>query len=444
MNSLYMYFTDVIYRGPTIASMLMCVSASLIGAIVYLRKQSLLGEALSHATYPGLILGVGAFALLATISNDVLLSTFILGGAFLSSLFGLWLIQKLISKFKISSDAALCFILSAFFGIGLTLASQMQFTHSSLYRKAQTYLYGQAATMTDIHIMLYGILTAIVIIVIGIFYKELQTITFDKAYGQTIGMPTQTVDALFYLLTTAAIVIGIRSVGIVMVSAMLIAPAVAARQYTRSLFSFLVLSAIFGMLSGFLGNYLSSEISQYVNAEQSKLRFALPTGPMIVLVATFFALGSILFSVEKGVLARLYRMLHFQNRCMKENILKSLWRLGPGAVMSFGDITKKHSNSRFLVRVGVHQLIAAGLIKKVSKNSYKLTEKGEKKSAQIIRLHRLWEVYLVNYLGMGAERVHHSAEEMEHILTPELEKELTALLQDPQVDPHQQAIPGNI
>jgi manganese/zinc/iron transport system permease protein len=73
--------------------------------------------------------------------------------------------------------------------------------------------------------------------------------------------------------------------------------------------------------------------------------------------------------------------------------------------------------------------------------SLQLTESGEREGARIVRLHRLWELYLVDVLGMGVERVHRSAEEIEHILTPELEERLSRILNDPSEDPHHQPIP---
>ncbi len=136
----------------------MCLGASLVGVIVFLRKQSLLGEALSHAAYPGVIIGVILAGLLSFDDRqEFFLTILIMLGAALTALLGLWCINFLESNFKIRSDSALCFILSAFFGIGLTLASQVQFSFSYLYRQGSVYLYGQAATMTDVHIFVYGL-----------------------------------------------------------------------------------------------------------------------------------------------------------------------------------------------------------------------------------------------------------------------------------------------
>lgn len=177
------YFYDAVLRAPTIGCMLMCLAAALIGVIAYLRKQSLLGEALSHAAYPGVIIGVicaGIFSL--TAGEGAMPAIFILIGAFFTALLGIWTIHFLERMFRISSDSALCFVLSAFFGIGLTLASRVQFTFTTLYKQSLTYFYGQAATMTDVHIVIYGSLALAMILLVSFLYKELQVITFDRGY----------------------------------------------------------------------------------------------------------------------------------------------------------------------------------------------------------------------------------------------------------------------
>jgi len=440
LNSPYLYFTDAVLRAPTIGCMLMCLASALVGVIVFLRKQSLLGESLSHAAYPGVIGGVIVAGLLNLHDeNDSLISLLILGGAFVSALIGLIVIFYMQRKLKVSSDSALCFVLSAFFGIGLTLASEVQFSYSSLYRQVQAYLYGQAATMMDIHIAIYGGLSALIIFVIVLFYKEIQSIAFDRQYATSIGIRTHAIDCLIFLLIVLAVIIGIRSVGVVLMSAMLIAPAVAARQYTNKLHLMFLLSALFGTISGFLGNYLSGEITQLWSSDPQHGRLNIPTGPIIVIIASAICLLSLLFAPERGLLIRFIRIIHFRYRCIYENILKSIWRQ-PKRDITFEEIAKYHTASAWYIRFILYRLIKYGWLKR-TEIGYQLTVDGSIWAARIVRLHRLWEVYLVDYLGVGAERVHRSAEEMEHIITPELEKQLTLLLKDPKHDPHDQPIP---
>jgi manganese/zinc/iron transport system permease protein len=434
------YFTDAVLRAPTIGCILMCFAASLVGVIVVLRKQSLIGEALSHASYPGVILGV-IFAAFIGIedSAETAVALFIIAGAFLSALLGLYLIYGLERKLKVKSDSALCFILSAFFGIGLTLASEVQFSHTSFYRQVQVYLYGQAATMTNIHIYIYGLLALAVLTIILLFYKEIQAIIFDRNYAKSLGINTKPIDALIFILIVLAVVIGIRSVGVVLMSAMLIAPAVAARQYTNQLSLLFVLSALFGMTSGYLGNYFSVEGTYQLSILYPRARLALPTGPMIVIVASTICILSLLFAPERGFVWRSLRIYYFRHRSLSENLLKTLWHADHS--LNFAEITRFQSANKLYLNLIVLDLIRNGWVKKKSDKTLSLTPEGQAWAAKIVRLHRLWEVYLVDYLGVGAEKVHRSAEEMEHLITPELEEELILLLKNPTQDPHHQPIP---
>ncbi len=418
----------------------MCLSASLVGVIVFLKKQSLLGESLSHAAYPGVIFGIILAGLLQLANDELNIALLIMFGAFISANLGLFTIHYLEKKLKVPSDAALCFVLSAFFGIGLSFVGQVQHSYSLLYAQAQVYLYGQAATMTDTHIAIYGTLSLVMIGFIALFYKEIKTISFDRQYAASLGINTKFVDTCIVLLIVLAVIIGIRSVGVVLMSAMFIAPAVAARQYTNRLSRVFVLSGFFGLLSGFLGNYFSVELPEATVGYLFTNPFILPTGPMIVIVASLFCVISLLIAPERGLLLRLARVAHFRYRCIYENLLKAIWRLGSDRDVSFEEIAKYHQISTWYLTIILRRLIHYGWLER-SSIGYRLTSDGAALAARIVRLHRLWEVYLASYLGVGAERVHRSAEEMEHIITPDLEKQLISLLNDPKYDPHRQPIP---
>lgn len=439
----FSYFTDPVLRAPTLASMLMCLAAGLVGAIVLLRKQALLGEALSHASYPGVILGViGAGIFLSSDAEGGGVAIFILFGAFLSALFGLWVIHFMEKKLKVRTDSALCFVLSSFFGIGLTLASEVQFSYTSLYKQVQVYLYGQAATMTDIHVLVYGILAAVIIAMVIIIHKELKVITFDRDFAKSIGMHVRVIDTIFFIIVVLAVVVGIRSVGVVLMSAMLIAPPAAARQYTNKLSTMLILAGAFGMISGFLGNYFSVELTLYWASKTPSIRLAFPTGPMIVVAASTLFLIALLFAPERGILLRYIRITYFRYRCVCENVLKTLWRAGSNTQVSFSQIAKYQQASNVYLKFILWRLVYNGWVTKTEPDLYGLSNEGQQWASKIVRLHRLWEVYLADYIGIGVERVHRNAEEMEHIITPQLEKELVLLLKNPTQDPHHQPIPA--
>ena len=429
------YFTDPVLQAPTIGSMLMCFASALVGVIVFLRKRSLLGEALSHAAYPGVVLSVLFMAVFFPQSLDFV-PLAILIGAFVASLLGLWVIEKMERRFRVKTDAALCFVLSVFFGFGILIASRIQFTHALWFKTVQVFLYGQAATMIDIHVFIYALLALFLSLVLFFLYRQIGMVIFDREFANTVGVAIRSVDTLLFILLVLAIVIGIRSVGVVLMAGMLIAPAVAARQFTHRLWMVFLLAATIGALSGFLGNYLSVEIPEWGNRNGWDWKFSLPTGPMILLSASTICLFSLLFSPKNGLIRRLLRVLHFREQSRGENLLKYLWRNDKA---SFTEIKRWQLLTMIQMKFLLWRLKRRGWIEQTDK-VLRLTKDGQSKAMQIVRLHRLWEAYLV-FLGQGVEKVHRNAEEMEHIITPELEKELYELLGDPKQDPHAQPIP---
>ena len=422
------YFTDPIFRAPLFSSVFMGLAASLIGVLTFLRKRSLLAESLSHASYPGAVLGVFLFALFFPSMEPP--STIILFGAFLTALSGLFAINWIHKRRRAKSDAALCLILSGFFGVGLTFASLLQWTHPVQYKKIQLFLFGQTATLTDIHAFFYGVLAFIVLLFLGIFFHSIQAVYLDRQYAKSLGLRVSLLENWITLFLVFSVVAGTRCVGVVLMSGMLIAPPLAARQWTDRFSLMLLLSALFGMASAFLGNVLSYEWGVLFGE-----RFSSPTGPSIVLCASFFAFFSLFFAPKRGIVSRLIRIFRFRLRCQEENLLKWAWK--KKGAFSRDDCLQYHSRYLLFFLTGKGALKHSG-------SGFFLTPKGMKKATRIVRLHRLWEVYLVEHLGLGADKVHPNAEEMEHILTPEIEERLTHLLQNPKRDPHNNPIPQRI
>jgi manganese/zinc/iron transport system permease protein len=416
--------SDPVLRAPLLGSMLMCLSSALVGVFVLLRRRSLIGETLSHAAYPGVVVSVLVASALFANEKGVAIGALI--GAFVAITLAQLFLSRVTAKLRLKEDAALTLTLTGFFGIGVLVASQVQSTHATLFRTVQNFLFGQAATMRDGHIALYGALTLVVIGAMTLFFRPFALLYFDRGYARSVGVRAPLFDSLFSLLLTLAIVIGIRSVGVVLMSAMLIAPAVAARTFTRGLRSLLILSAAFGVACGLGGNLLSLYLPQWVGQPQ----LVLATGPMIVLVGAFLALMSLLLSPRKGLVARKVKVASFRQRCLEENVLKALPQTRRALRARLGA-------TRLRLLLALYRLRRKGWLRH---DLLVLTPSGEKAARRLVRLHRLWEVYLV-HMGQDAKVVHHSAEEMEHILTPEVEAKLVTLLDDPTHDPHLQPIP---
>ena len=406
------FFTDPILRPSTVGSMLMCFASALVGVVVFLRKRSLIGETLSHASFPGVVLGVFVSALLVPFS-DKLVALSILCGAFLFAFLGLKALNFLENRLQVKADSALCFVLASFFGFGILIASRLQQSYPLWYKQALIFLYGQAATMTNMHVMIYACFSLAILGFILYFYRYLEAVNFDPSFSETLGIRSKRLDDMMFFLIVLAIVVGIRSVGVVLMAGMLIGPAVAARPLTHQLSYHFALAGTLGILSGFLGNYLSVIIPQGA--------YSLPTGPMILLVSSVFCFLSLLLAPRSGLVTRFLRMRRFSFQCAVENALKSLWK---------GEKTSFPLLIRFQLK-----------IRKWTDSQGHLTPLGKAAAEKIIRLHRLWEVYLVDYMGQKVEKVHRTAEELEHLMSPDLERELTELLHNPRVDPQHQPIP---
>ena len=263
------------------AALLGAVSGSL-GAYAVLRRQSLLGDAISHAALPGI-----AIAFLLTGSKTPLILVL---GAAIAGWLGTLLILSVVRLTRIKYDSALGIVLSTFFGFGLVLHTLIQRTGNANQAGLDTFLFGQAATILKSDVLTIGILGGIAIVIMLVFWKELKLLVFDEGFAASLGFPIRALDILLTSLLVIAIVLGLQAVGAVLMSAMLVAPAVAARQWTDKLSVMMLLAACFGALAGVSGTIISSSASR------------IPTGPTIVLCATGVVGFSIAFAPNRGLL----------------------------------------------------------------------------------------------------------------------------------------------
>jgi manganese/zinc/iron transport system permease protein len=437
------YFTDPVLSAPLIGCMLMCLVASLVGVFVHLRRQSLVGEALAHACYPGVLLAllIEQLFLQSESSGERLL--IVLLGAFVSCFLGMYLINLLQRRFSVPADSALCFVLASFFGVGLTILSATQTHFPTLYRHMQSYLFGQAATMTETYVLVYGVLSVLVLMVIICFYRPIKMVLFDAQFAEIVGVNRKKIEALLQCMVVLAIVIGVRSVGVVLISAMLIFPAASAKAWTSSLATFLPLAGVIGLFCGFFGVFMAHEMSLFFRSSQGAF-ISFPTGPMIVMVACGLFFFSWCFAPNKGFIFREVRRLRFLIQCQQENLLKVIWKFCVAhqeSIISRQHLQDLYQKNVLCLNCYIFLLQRRGWLASCGPQLYKLTSQGMLWARKIVRLHRLWEVYLVEYCGLAKERVHPLAEEMEHIILPEIEEELNKLLQHPVKDPHAQPIP---
>ena len=300
-------FSDYTLRTITLGTAVLGAICGMLGSFAVLRKQSLLGDAISHAALPGI-----AIAFLITGAKD---SNVLLLGALVSGLIGTFWIRGIITKTHLKTDTALGLILSLFFGFGMLLLTFIQKQPNANQAGLDKYLFGQAATLVVSDVIVMVIVTGVSLFTLLLFWKEFKILLCDADYTKTLGFNTRIIDILITFFIVLAIVIGLQTVGVVLMSAMLLAPAAAARQWTNSLSVMIGLAAIFGAFSGVFGTAIS--------ASQDNLS----TGPVIVLVAAVFVLISFIFSPGRGLLFREIRFRQNRRDLKLKKTLQLMYRI---------------------------------------------------------------------------------------------------------------------
>lgn len=285
LNYIFSEYSNLIF--VLLGLSLLAISTSIIGNFIVLKKQALMGDAVSHAVLPGLVL-----AYIFTQTKNTLI---LLIGAFISGWISVFLIDWIISHSKIKYDAALAITLTAFFGAGMVLLTFVQQNEIGNSAGLEHYIFGSATSLIGDDLTTLSILTIIILGFSYFFYKELMTFTFSESYFQSISHAYKFIKSLYLTLFVATIVIGISVFGVVLISALLITPSISASFWTHSLKSRILLSCIFSVLSAIAAAITSLYIDN------------LPTGPLVIIFLGFFMLGSILlgkhsFLIQKRTL----------------------------------------------------------------------------------------------------------------------------------------------
>ena len=278
-------FGDYTFAVIALGSGVLGAISGVIGSFAVLRRQSLLGDGVSHAALPGV---VAAF-MLTGIKGSITLLT----GALISGLAAVLLISLAVKKTKLKFDAALASVMSAFFGLGTVLLTCSQKNPDATQAGLSSFIYGQASSMLISDVILTAVSSAVLLFVVILFWKELKVFCFDRDFAIQSGYSEKAVSLALSLITVAAVILGIRTVGVVLMSAMITAPAAAARQWSDRLWVMVLLSAVFGAASGTLGAYVSAAGE------------GIPTGPAIVITVGTIAAASLLFAPKRGIIKRL-------------------------------------------------------------------------------------------------------------------------------------------
>jgi manganese/zinc/iron transport system permease protein len=360
MDALLDLLRDHTLRTVSLGAALLGLVSGGLGTYAVLRRQSLLGDAISHAALPGI-----ALAFLLTRSRDPLV---LLLGAAAAGWLGTLAVMAITRATRLKEDTALGIVLSVFFGFGLVLLTFIQQLPDASQAGLDRFLFGQAATLLARDVATIGALGLVALLAAMLFWKEFKLLSFDPDFGASLGFPMRWVDVLLTSVLVIAVVIGLQAVGVVLMAAMIVAPAAAARQWTNRLGTMMLIAALFGGVAGVSGAVLSATTEH------------LPTGPTIVLCLSAIAIGSLALAPNRGLVWGWARDARNRSRLRTESALLDLYELGA----QHRDRDHGHSASVLaalgLGRVGARRSLAAlalrGLARRTSGDRWTLTDAG--------------------------------------------------------------------
>jgi manganese/zinc/iron transport system permease protein len=427
MNSLaeFLSFADPNVRYVTLGALLITASSALVGSFSFLNKKSLTGDAIAHAVLPGVCLGF----ILSGTKNPL----YLIAGAFVTGWLSVQVIQLIVTRSRIKEDTAIGIVLSVFFGIGILLLTIIQKSGNASQSGLDHFLFGKAAALVGKDLIAFSVVAIVLVATVLLFFKEFKLVVFDRNYAQALGLPVKRIELILTSMVVLAVVIGIQTVGVVLMAAVLITPAAAAKFWTDSIKTMLVLAFVIGALCGVIGAYISYTAP------------SMPTGPWIVITVSTFTLLSFLLAPKKGIINKLLKQRRFQQTIQDENVLKAIYQLGEENNEFFvhrypDEIIRRRKIERERLLISLKRLLREGYIERTG-NQWALTQEGKSRAQRIVKIHRLWELYLTTHVNIAPDHVHDEAETIEHFLTPELEAELEQVLNYPKTDPHQTTIP---
>ncbi len=422
-----MFEASVVWKVMA-GSALLGAAAALVGSFALLRRRALLGDMLSHAALPG----IGVAFLIAGSRDLIHLSVGALGAGLLAvaavAAIGRWT--------RTSADAAIGIVLSAFFGAGVVLLSVIQSDRAGNQAGLNSYLFGEIASLQSRDLWIISGVAVLLLGLVALFYKELKVLSFDYEFATAEGWPTFWLDLGVMSAIALVTVIGLPVCGVVLMAAMLITPAAAARFWASRLGPMLTVAVVLGAMSGAGGCLLAApKLTAALGLQWLPLVSSrgTPPGPTIVLTGAALLVLSMLVAPERGLLGRWWRELRLRRRIGRDHLLRGLYELsevaeGDRPWIARGKLLQflhggAWGNWLWLVRSR-----RAGHIESRG-DQVRFTPAGLETAMQLVRAHRLWELYMLDDARRGVDQVHDRADEIEHLLPSEVVSRLESLLQ---------------
>jgi manganese/zinc/iron transport system permease protein len=370
INLIPLSYTDSVVL---VGAVILGVAAGVLGAFAVLRQRSLVGDALSHAALPGVCV-----AFIATGAKD---ATTLAVGAAVVGVIAAGLILLIERTGRIRPDAAIGVVLTGFFSLGIVMLTFLANFNNSSQAGLDTYLFGQAAGLLVSDLTVMGLLCAVSLGMVTIAFRPLKTALFDLSFAGSIGLPVKVLELAMTAMLVVAIVIGVRTVGAILMVAMLIVPTVTARQLTNRLPALLVVAGLTGAAVGTAGSLVSTGAD-------------VPTGPVIVLVGFVVAMSAILFAPGRGVAWRARRVMAERRRALNEGVLIDLeTAVHSGAPPTAGELASITGRPGASVRRALRDLDRAGALRHDGDRIH-LSESGAAAVHALLDRRDLWTAWL--------------------------------------------------
>ncbi|MEO1626553.1 MAG: iron chelate uptake ABC transporter family permease subunit, partial [Bacteroidota bacterium] len=379
-----------------IASSLVGIMCGALGCFIVLRNMALVGDALAHAILPGVVF---AYLLVGYSVLGFFFGAVVAG--FIAALSMTWIQQNVETK----PDAAIGIVFTSMFSIGVMAISGIN--REGVHLDMKDFLFGFVLGISDQDLYLTAFITVYVLLSIVVFYRYLFLATFQPVIAETMGISVKTLHYFLMLLLSFAVVAALRTVGVILVVAMLITPASTALLLSNRLKWVLLLSSLIGLLSAVTGLVLS-------------IYFDTTPGPAMAVTAGSFYLLAAIVSPNKGLVVRFFRKRKLQLRIQLEDTLKQAFRLQETeGKVDLKQLEKQLSFGTSRLRRHISSLKEKGWMDGSAKQ-LQLSEKGQSQARRLVRAHRLWETYLVDKIGLTEGQIHEEAEKYEHLLPDEL------------------------
>ena len=399
-----------------LASSMVGLMCGLLGCFIVLRNMALIGDALSHAILPGVVI---AFVFV----GHSIVGFFI--GSVIAGLISAVAITWIQHQAKTKNDAAIGIVFTAMFSIGVIGISWLS-RNEGVHLDLKDFLFGNVLGVENEDLWLTSATCFYVILSIVVFYRYFFISTFQPTIAQTMGISVKLIHYYLMLLLSFAVVAALQTVGVILVVAMLITPASTALLLTNRLNRVLILSAVIGVISAILGLIAA-------------ILFETTPGPAMAIVTTLFYLLALLAAPERGIIAKKIIQIRVTEKIRNEHVLKESLKLAKNNKLSFESLLEKLDISHSKLKSQIVKLKKLGFFESSSK--LQLSLDGKNKASGLVRAHRLWETYLVDQIGLDETQIHDDADRYEHYLSDEILDEVDATLGFPTKDPHGSPIP---